>query len=390
MAHGPLAGVRVVELAGIGPAPFACMLLAELGADVVKVDRPSGSGFGIPPEVDLLNRGRPSVALDLKQPEAVETVRRLVDRADVFVEGFRPGVVERLGLGPDDLLSRRPALVYARMTGWGQHGPLATSAGHDATYIATNGVLHAIGTADEPVLPLNLVGDFGGGAMYLVVGVLAALLSARQTGRGQVVDAAIVDGSAHLMTMVHGLLGAGAWADRRAANLLDGGAPFYGVFATSDGRHVAIGPLEPAFYADFESRLDLPEPLPDRNDVDGWGLLRARLAEVFASRTLAEWQAVFEGSDACVAPVLSLREAPSHPHLAARSTFETRQGVVQPAPAPRFSLTPAMLTTPPVPVGQDTRDALLAWGIGDADALIDAGVAVQRDDLDRRTNEGES
>lgn len=377
MAHGPLAGVRVVELAGIGPAPFAGMLLAELGADVVKVDRPSGTAVGVPAEHDLLNRGRPSVALDLKHSQGVETVRRMVDLADVFLEGFRPGVAERLGLGPDQLLACRPALVYGRMTGWGHTGPLAETAGHDITYLATNGTLHAIGTPADPVVPLNVVGDFGGGAMYLVVGVLAALHSVATTGRGQVVDATIVDGSAHLMTLVHGLLAAHAWSDARGSNLLDGGAPFYGVFATSDGRHVAVGPLERQFYAEFEALLGQEDPLPDRDDVELWPELRSRLAAVFAARPLSHWQAVFDGSDACVAPVLSLREAHTHPHLAARGTFETRAGVVQPAPAPRFSGTPTRLTTPPVPTGHDTRQALLDWGITDADDLIAAGVAVQ-------------
>ncbi len=361
----------------MGPAPFAGMMLAELGADVVKVARPSGGGLGIPAEVDLLNRGRPSVAVDLKHPTGAETVRRLADRADVFVEGFRPGVAERLGLGPDDLLKRRPSLVYGRMTGWGQDGPLAETAGHDITYIAVSGALHAIGPAESPSVPINLVGDFGGGAMYLVVGVLAALHEARTSGRGQVVDAAIVDGSAHLMTMVHGLRNAGAWADSRASNLLDGGAPFYDVFATADGRHLAVGPLEPAFYADFEQRLGLETPLPDRDDVAMWDDLRARLAEVFVTRTQADWVTIFEGGDACVAPVLSLTEAPAHPQLAARGTFEHRGGAVQPAPAPRFSRTPGRLTTPPVPVGHDTRKALLAWGIDNVDELIGAGVAVQ-------------
>jgi alpha-methylacyl-CoA racemase len=375
--HGPLAGVRVVELAGIGPAPFACMLLAELGADVIKVDRMSGGVLGIPAEVDLLNRGRPSVVLDLKQEEGVETVRRLVDKADVFVEGFRPGVAERLGLGPDDLMARRTRLIYGRMTGWGQDGPLAQTAGHDIDYIAVNGALHAIGPSTKPAVPLNLVGDFGGGAMYLVVGVLAALIEARSSGRGQVVDAAIVDGSAHLMTMMHGLLDAGAWADGRAANLIDGGAPFYDVFETADRRHVAVGPLEPQFYADFEKRLDQTEPLPDRNDVDTWDTLRERLTSVFSSRTQSEWVAVFAGSDACVAPVLSMREAAEHPHLVARGTFERRPDGIQPAPAPRFSRTPGRLTTPPVPLGHDTRNALLAWGIDDVDDLITTGVAVQ-------------
>jgi alpha-methylacyl-CoA racemase len=371
--------VRVVELAGLGPAPFAAMTLAELGADVVKIDRASGGGLGIPAEVDLLNRGRPSVVLDLKQPAGVETVCRLVERADVFVEGFRPGVAERLGLGPDILMERRRSLVYARMTGWGQHGPLAEAAGHDINYVALSGALHAIGPAERPAVPLNLVGDFGGGSMYLLVGILAALLEARSSGQGQVVDAAIVDGAAHLTTMVHGLMNAGAWGDRRAANLLDGGTPFYDVYETADGRHVAVGPLEPAFYRDFEARLGLDESLPDRDDVANWAALRDRLAKVFATRSRDEWVAAFAGSDACVAPVLSMREAPTHPHMAAREVFVDRDGVVQPAPAPRFSRTPSSLTTPPVPVGHDTRNALLAWGIDDADDLIESGVAMQAD-----------
>ena len=375
--HGPLTGIRVVELAGLGPAPFACMLLAELGADVVKVDRVGSNSLGVPAELDLLNRGRPSVVLDLKEQRGVETARRLVDSADVFVEGFRPGVAERLGLGPEDLFARRPALVYGRMTGWGQDGPLAQVAGHDIDYIALSGALHAIGPSERPAVPLNLVGDFGGGAMYLVVGVLAALVEARSSGRGQVVDAAIVDGSAHLMTMVHGLLNAGAWVDARESNLLDGRAPFYDLFETSDGRHMAVGPLEPAFYAELEERLELAEPLPDRNDVDAWPSLRRRLAETFGARTQAEWTTVFEGSDACVAPVLSMRAAADHPHLVARGTFDARPDGVQPAPAPRFSRTPGRLTTPPVPVGHDTRNALQAWGIHDVDDLIAAGVAVQ-------------
>ena len=387
---GPLAGVRVVELAGLGPAPFACMTLADLGADVVKIDRASGSGLGIPADVDLLNRGRPSVVLDLKQPAGVETVCRLVERADVFVEGFRPGVAERLGLGPDVLLARRPALVYGRMTGWGQDGPLAGTAGHDITYLALAGALHAIGPAEKPAVPLNLVGDFGGGSMYLLVGILAALLEARTSGKGQVVDAAIVDGASHLTTMVHGLMNAGAWADRRASNLLDGGAPFYDVYETSDGRHVAIGPLEPSFYREFAERLGIDEPLPDRDDVGAWDELRDRLSKVFATRTRDEWAEVFADSDGCVAPVLSLREAATHPHLAARQVFEDRDGVVQPGPAPRFSRTPGALTTPPVPVGHDTRNALLAWGIDDADALIEAGVAIPATPPDRRDDPRET
>jgi alpha-methylacyl-CoA racemase len=377
MSLGPLAGVRVVELAGIGPAPFACMLLAELGADVIKVDRPEGSFLGLPAESDLLNRGRPSVCIDLKTPVGVETVRRLVDAADAFVEGFRPGVTERLGLGPDVLLDQRPSLVYGRMTGWGQQGPWSSLAGHDIDYVAVTGALHAIGPVEAPAVPLNLVGDFGGGAMYLVVGILAALLEARTSGSGQVVDAAIVDGAAHLMTQAYGLLGAGVWTDKRHSNLLDGGTPFYDVFETSDGRHLAVGPLEPAFYKEFERLLGLPEPLPLRTDVEHWSELRERIAQVIASQTQDDWMQVFEGSDACVAPVLSMQEAPRHPHLVARSTFVERGGVAEPAPAPRFSRTPTSLTTPPVPTGHDSREALLRWGISDVDDLVAAGVVTQ-------------
>ncbi len=377
MSQGPLAGVRVVELAGIGPAPFACMLLAELGADVIKVDKPSGGFLGLPAESDLLNRGRPSVCIDLKGPAGVKTVRRLVDSADVLVEGFRPGVAERLGLGPDVLLEHRPSLVYGRMTGWGQEGPWSGRAGHDIDYIALTGALHATGPVETPSVPLNLVGDFGGGAMYLVVGVLAALVEARATGQGQVVDAAIVDGAAHLMTQAYGLLGAGVWTDRRQSNLLDGGTPFYGVFETSDGRHLAVGPLEPQFYSEFERLLELSEPLPERTDLEQWSTLRERISETIASRTQDEWMRVFDESDACVSPVLSMREAARHPHLEARSTFVERDGVSQPAPAPRFSRTPTSLTTPPVPVGHDSREALLRWGIQDVDGLIAAGVVTQ-------------
>ncbi|MEP6667422.1 MAG: CaiB/BaiF CoA-transferase family protein [Nocardioidaceae bacterium] len=378
MSLGPLAGVRVVELAGIGPAPFACMLLAELGADVIKVDRPSSGFLGLPAESDLLNRGRPSVCIDLKSPAGVHTVRRLADTADVLIEGFRPGVAERLGLGPDVLLEQRPSLVYGRMTGWGQDGPWSGCAGHDIDYLALTGVLHAIGPAAAPVVPLNLVGDFGGGAMYLVVGVLAALLEARATGDGQVVDAAIVDGATHLMTQAYGLMGAGVWTDKRESNLLDGGTPFYGVFETSDDRHVAVGPLEPQFYAEFERLLGLSEPLPERTDIEEWQALRQRIADAIASRTRDEWTQVFEGSDACVAPVLSMREAPLHPHLVARSTFVEREGVAQPAPAPRFSRTATTLSTPPVSPGHDSREALLRWGIEDVDDLLTAGVVTQR------------
>ena len=377
---GPLAGVRVVELAGIGPCPFAAMLLADLGADVVRVDRPGEPPLPVPlpPEADLLRRGRPSVGLDLKHPDGRATALALVERADVLLEGYRPGVAERLGLGPDDCLARNPRLVYGRMTGWGQDGPLAQAAGHDIGYVALTGALHAIGRAGgPPQVPVNLVGDFGGGALYLVVGVLAALLEARTSGRGQVVDAAIVDGTAHLSSLVVGLVSAGLWSDRRGTNLLDTGAPFYDVYETSDGGWLAVGPLEPAFYAELLRLLGLTDAAPDRLDPSQWPALRALLADPFRTRTRDEWAAILEGTDACVAPVLSYAEAPAHPHLAARGTYVEHHGVVQPAPAPRFSRTPAALGAPPSTPGADTRAALGAWGIDDVDALIATGAAIQ-------------
>ncbi|KRB47496.1 MULTISPECIES: CaiB/BaiF CoA-transferase family protein [unclassified Terrabacter] len=375
---GPLAGVRVVELAGIGPAPFAAMLLADLGADVIRVDRPGEPSLPVPlpPESDLLRRGRPSVALDLKHPDGLATTLDLVEQADVLLEGYRPGVAERLGLGPDDCLARNPRLVYGRMTGWGQDGPLAHSAGHDIGYVAVTGALHAIGRAGgPPQVPVNLVGDFGGGALYLVVGVLAALLEARTSGRGQVVDAAIVDGTAHLSSLVVGLASAGLWSDRRGTNLLDTGAPFYDVYETSDGGWLAVGPLEPAFYAELLHLLDLTDAAPDRLDPAQWPALRTLLADAFRTRTRDAWTAVFEGTDACVEPVLSYAEAPAHPHLAARGTYVEHHGIVQPAPAPRFSRTPAVLGAPPSTPGADTRAALAAWGVDDVDALIASGAA---------------
>ena len=380
MTSGPLHGVRVVELAGLGPAPFAAMLLADLGADVIRIDRPGGDELpAAPPPYDLLVRGRPRVAIDLKRPEGVRVVKDLVAEADALVEGFRPGVAERLGLGPDDCLAVNPRLVYGRMTGWGQDGPLARTAGHDIDYIAVSGVLHAIGRAGgPPQIPMNLLGDFGGGGLYLVVGVLAGILEARESGQGQVVDAAIVDGTAHLATMIVGMLGGGSWRTERGRNLLDGGAPFYDVYETADGEHLAVGALEPQFWQALLDRLaaagvDLAE-LPDRRDVTRWPELRKRLAETFATRTRAEWSEIFRDSDACVAPVLSMPEAATHPHLAARGTYVEHQGVVQPAPAPRFSRTPAALSTPPRETGDDGRDALESWGVGDVDALVESGV----------------
>ena len=362
MSQGPLRGVRVVEIASLAPAPFGCMILSDLGADVIRVDR-VGSGAATRPG-DPLRRGRRSVGLNLKDPAALGALLRLAESSDVLVEGFRPGVAERLGFGPGVFLERNPGLIFARMTGWGQEGPLAHSAGHDINYIAVSGALAPIGRAGErPVPPLNLVGDFGGGGMLLALGVLAALVERAGSGRGQVVDVAMVDGSALLTSFLHGMRAAGMWRDERGTNLLDGGAPCYDTYETADGRHVAVGALEPQFYAELLRRLGLEgAELPAQLDAAGWPVLRARLTEVFKRRTQAEWAAVFEGSDACVSPVLTLGEAPGHPHNVARGTFTQIGGVVQPAPAPRFGRTPAATPAPPAAPGSDT-DAVLG-GIG--------------------------
>jgi alpha-methylacyl-CoA racemase len=339
------------------------MLLAELGADVVRVDRPGVGALIVDPEKDALNRSRPSVAVDLKSPGGRDVLLRLLADADVLVEGLRPGVLERLGLGPDEALQRNPRLVYARMTGWGQDGPLAQRAGHDINYLGLTGALHAIGTADKPVVPLNIGADFGGGSMFLLVGILAALFERQTSGRGQVVDAAMVDGASSLVTMIYGLLGAGLWQDRRAANLLDGGAPFYDTYACADGRHVAVGALEPQFYAAFLEGLGITGTLPGgQYDVASWPEHRRRFAEAFASRPRDEWAAVFAGTDACVTPVLGLREAPAHPHLAARGTFVEQDGASRPAPAPRFSRTPGAVRGPARRPGADTAAVLTDWG----------------------------
>ncbi|MFF3562689.1 CaiB/BaiF CoA transferase family protein [Streptomyces sp. NPDC002574] len=363
-ADGPLTGVRVVELAGIGPAPFAAMLLADLGADVVRVDRPGGPVLGVDPDHDVTNRNKRSVVVDLKDAGGAGLVLDLAERADILLEAYRPGVAERLGVGPADCRARNPRLVYGRMTGWGQDGPLAPSAGHDIGYIATAGTLGMIGPAGgPPAVPANLLGDFAGGSLYLVTGVLAALHHARATGAGQVVDAAIVDGVAHLGAMIWGMLAAGAWQDRRAANLLDGGCPYYAVYATADGGWMAVGALEPAFYAEFARLLGLPDDAPDRGDLARWDELRSLIAGRFAARTRKEWTEVFEGSDACVAPVLSLYEAAEHAHLAARGTFVTTGGITQPAPAPRFSATPASLRRPPARPGAHTAEVARDWDV---------------------------
>ncbi|MCY7365474.1 MAG: CoA transferase [Frankiaceae bacterium] len=374
---GPLSGIRVVELAGLGPAPYACMLLADLGADVLRVDRPL-AGFGVP-AYDVTGRGRRSVAVDLKNSAAAEVVLRLVDGADVLVEGLRPGVAERLGVGPDACAARNPRLVYARMTGWGQDGPLAPRVGHDINYAGITGALAAIGEPGrKPVPPLNLVADFGGGSMFLVTGILAALLERATSGQGQVVDAAMVDGVTSLMAMTYGFRAAGGWQDERGSNLLDGGAPFYDTYPCADGRYVAIGALEPQFWALVVQTLGLQD-LPEQYDRAGWPVLRARLAEAFASRTRDAWAAVFDHLDACVSPVLELGEAPAHPHLAARGTVVDVDGVQQPAPAPRFSRTPGEIGRPAGAAGQHTREGLQDWGFG-ADELADLegdGVVVQ-------------
>jgi alpha-methylacyl-CoA racemase len=372
---GPLRGVKVVEIAGIGPGPHACMILADLGADVIRVDRPGGGMFAMGRK-DLLNRGRPSVALDLKQPAAVATVLDLVEHADVLVEGMRPGAIERIGLGPDACHSRNPRLVYGRMTGWGQDGPWSHAAGHDMNYIAVTGALHGLGQDESrPHFPGNLLGDFGGGSTYLVVGVLAALLEARVSGRGQVVDAAIVDGTAHLNAIASTFAAVGLDTGRRRSGLLDGGTPWYDVYETADGRHVSVGALEPQFWADLVARIGVE--LPDRDDPANHATIRDALTRRFRERTQAEWAEVFDGTDACVAPVVPLAEAPAHPHLAARGTFVAPDGVTQPAPAPRFSRTSPSISGPPALPGEHTRDALAAWGIGDVDALLESGAAMQ-------------
>ncbi|WP_114910648.1 CaiB/BaiF CoA transferase family protein [Acidibrevibacterium fodinaquatile] len=374
-ARGPLGGLRVLELAGIGPGPFAAMLLADLGAEVIRIDRPGESASRLPPERDPTRRGRRNLVLDLKRAEAVAVLLRLVETADVLIEGFRPGVAERLGFGPEPCLERNPRLVYGRMTGFGQDGPLAQAAGHDLTYIALAGALHGIGRAGEaPVPPLNLVGDYGGGAMFLICGVLAALFERGRSGRGQVVDAAMAEGAALLMTPFYGLFAAGLWSDARGENLLDGGAPFYDSYRTEDGGYLAIAALEPKFFAELARLIGLSdEDVRRQYDRAHWPALRARIAAIVARKTRAEWVARLEGSDACAHGVLSLAEAPHHPHNAARRSFIEINGVTQPAPAPRFSRTPPAAPRPPAPPGADD-DAILTEAGLDPAALRAAGV----------------
>jgi alpha-methylacyl-CoA racemase len=372
---GPLQGLRVVELEGLGPAPFCGMLLADMGAEVVSIARRSAQA---PRTAQVSERGKRTVALNLKAPEGVEAVLRLCERADVLIEGFRPGVMERLGLGPEACLARNPRLVYGRMTGWGQTGPLAEVAGHDINYISLSGALHAIGRAGErPVPPLNLVGDFGGGGMFLAFGVMCAVFEARRSGAGQVVDASMVEGSATLMHMMHAMRAQGFWKDERGVNLLDGAAHFYDTYETADGKFVSVGSIEPQFYRLLVERAGLdPKEFAPQLDPGSWPRLKARLAEVIRGRTRDEWTAVFEGTDACVAPVLSMSEAPLHPQNRARGSFVEIEGVSQAAPAPRFSRTAASVPHAPRPTGSDTADVLLEAGYDDAqiEALRKGGV----------------
>ncbi|MCW5660769.1 MAG: CoA transferase [Burkholderiaceae bacterium] len=377
---GPLAGLRVIELASIGPGPMCAMLLADQGADVIRIDRvePSGLGVSLDPRFDVTARGRRSVALDLKQDAGRAAALRLIDRADVLIEGWRPGVAERLGLGPDDCLGRNPKLVYGRMTGFGQTGPLAQAAGHDINYIALAGALHAIGPAGgKPVPPLNLIGDYGGGALYLAFGLMAALFERQRSGRGQVVDAAMVDGASSLMSIFHGMLASGRWDARtRGANLLDGGAPFYDTYATADGRHLAVGCLEPKFFAEFAQRVGLDPSFVERQyDPRTWPQMRAAIAARLATRTRDDWCRDLDGTDACVAPILSLHEAPSHPHAQARGAFVEIDGVVQAAPAPRFSRSSAATPQAPRAAGSDGEAVLLEAGFShdDLQALVSSG-----------------
>ena len=367
---GPLAGLRVVEFAGIGPAPFCAMMLGDLGADVVRVVRTSEVGAPPPSGIGsitagILARSRRSVALDLKNPAGLETALDLVGGADGVIESFRPGVMERLGLGPQECMARNPKLIYGRLTGWGQEGPYAQAAGHDLNYIALAGALHPIGRRGErPVPPLNLVGDFAGGGMLMAVGMLSGLLEAARSGRGQVVDAAMVDGSAYLMMMMYELLGRGAWVEERESNPNDGGAHFYDVYETSDGRYVAIAPMEPQFYRQLLERLGLAgEDLPEQWDAAAWPALKERFSRVFAGRTREEWCALLEGTDCCFAPVLTMSEAVAHPHNVHRRTFVEVGGMAQPAPAPRFGRTPAPVPEPAAPAGQHTDQVLLEWGL---------------------------
>ena len=370
---GPLDGVKIVELAGLGPCPFGAMVLADLGADVITVVRAESVVGGGPPRpsMELTNRGKRSIGVDLKSPEGTQVVLRLVEQSDGLVEGFRPGVAERLGLGPEVCMERNPRLVYGRMTGWGQNGPYASMAGHDINYIALAGALHGIGRPGEnPVPPMNLIGDFGGGGMLLALGVVSCLFEATRSGKGQVIDAAMVDGSALLTTMIHSMMAIGFWNDEKGTNVLDGAAHFYDTYETKDGKWVSIGSIEKQFYAELIRLTGLEgEDLPHQMDRQKWPENKSKLAEIFKTKTRDEWCQIMDGTDVCFAPVLSLKEAPGHPHNQYRKTFVNVNGVDQPAPAPRFSRTPASITCPPPLAGQDTREVLGEFGFGDDEII---------------------
>jgi alpha-methylacyl-CoA racemase len=380
---GPLDGFRVVEMGGIGPVPFAGALLGDLGADVLRVDRIARPGVepDLPPQFDFYNRSKRSVAFDLKQPQAVAAVLNLVANADSLIEGFRPTVMERLGLSPNVCLATNPRLVYARMTGWGQKGPIAQEAGHDINYLALTGALHCLGEADRPPPPpLNLVADLGGGALYLVVGLLAAAMEARKSGRGQTIDVAMIDGVTHLMSAFQAFRQQGSWTERRAGNIVDGGAPFYRTYATKDGKFVAVGAIEPHFYANLVKVMGINDGnLPGQNDRGAWPKMRERFAEIFAMRTRDEWVAAAAGRDACLAPVLTIDEAPEHPQMQARDVYSMFDGLRHPSPAPRFSRTPSELRRPAPAPGRDSHRALADWGLpADQIAALEAtGAMVQ-------------
>ena len=382
-ARGPLDGLKIIEMAGIGPGPMCAMLLADLGAEVIRIDRPVAANLGLPRAAgsDLLTRGRRSVAIDLKSAEGIDIVLRMIERADALLEGFRPGVMERLGLGPSVCHRINPRLVYGRMTGWGQDGPLASAAGHDINYIALTGALHAIGREGQaPLHPLNLVGDFGGGALYLAFGILAGIIESRASGSGQVVDCAMTDGAASLMTMFYGMLADGRWREERGTNAIDTGSHFYNVYETKDGKYVSIGSIEPKFYTELIERLGLSgEDLPAQHEATSWPVMKDRFQSVFRTKTRDEWCDVMEGSDVCFAPVLSLEESMRHPHNVARGTFVEMDGITQPGPAPRFSRTPGKLDRPPSIPGQHSEEVLRDWGFDMAEitALTASGIVVQ-------------
>ncbi|MDA1101250.1 MAG: CaiB/BaiF CoA-transferase family protein [Proteobacteria bacterium] len=366
-SHGPLVGIKVIELAGIGPAPLCCTLLSDMGADVLRIDRNAPSGLGSPraPRMDLLRRGRPSVSIDMKHPDGIAALLRLVEQADVVIDPFRPGVTERLGLGPKDCMARNPKLVYGRMTGWGQDGRLSQAAGHDLNYLALTGVLHAIGPKELPVPPLNVVADMGGGAMFLAVGVLAGVIEAQRSGLGQVVDTAMTEGSAYLGTGAFGGAAAGDWVQERASNITDGGAHFYRCYKTSDGKFVSIASIEAKFYAILLEKLGLdPADLPAQMDRATWPDMALRFEALFAGKTREQWCEIMEGTDICFAPVLTFDEAFEHPHNRDRGSFVEVDGVKQPGPTPRFSRTPSAIKSPPPVMGADTDTGLAAWGFG--------------------------